>query len=69
MATIQSTDLDFDTIKTNLKTYLQAQSEFAELAKQTVEAQRSIEAADKVNFDDYLAAIAAKYTPLCGEPS
>lgn len=30
MATIQSTDLDFDTIKTNLKTYLQAQSEFAD---------------------------------------
>lgn len=47
----------------------QAQSEFAELAKQSVEAQRSIEAADSVSFDDYLAAIAAKYTPLCGEPS
>lgn len=30
MATIQSTDLDFDTIKTSLKTYLQAQSEFAD---------------------------------------
>jgi hypothetical protein len=30
MATIQSSDLDFNTIKTNLKTYLQAQSEFAD---------------------------------------
>jgi len=30
MATIQSSDLDFDTIKTNLKTYFQAQSEFAD---------------------------------------
>ena len=30
MATIRSSDLDFDTIKSNLKTYLQASSEFAD---------------------------------------
>lgn len=30
MATIQSTDLDFDNIKSNLKTYFQQQSEFAD---------------------------------------
>jgi len=30
MATIRSTDLDFDNIKNNLKVYLQAQSEFAD---------------------------------------
>jgi len=38
--------------------------EFAALAKQSIEKQARVEAADSINFDDYLAQVLAAYQPL-----
>jgi len=40
--------------------------EFAALAEQSIEKQAQIEAADTINFDDYLAQVLAAYEPLRG---